>query len=155
MDVLILLTASEFLWANQGVIKCILTCSYSAEIFLYLTGKSLWPALEGTGPWSPWVAGEVLMAVFCKHRIFSTSHLPCPPYSPKYVICKRKPQLQGQTFKFQGAASECCWVDQIVFEKCCRSLRSIQQIGDQADLWHPQKSRECWRSKVWVIGWGS
>lgn len=49
-------------------------------------------------------------------------------------MCKTEPQLQGQTFKFQGAASECCWVDQNVFEKCCGTLRSIQQTGDQADL---------------------
>lgn len=70
MDVLILLTASDLLWANQGLIKYILMSSYSAEIFPYLTlaGKSLWPALEGRDPWT---AGEVLMAVFCKHSTFS------------------------------------------------------------------------------------
>lgn len=73
MDVLILSRASEFVWANQGVIKYILKCSYSAEIFPYLTlaRKYLWPALKAEDPWSPWTAEEVLR--------YSINTAPSPP----------------------------------------------------------------------------
>lgn len=128
MDVLILSTASEFLWANRGIIKYILTCSYSAGIFPYLTlaRKSLWPALEGRGPWSPWTAEEVLMAVFSKHSTFSTSHYPALPTLPN-ILCVK----ESHNCKVRLSNSKVLLLSAVELTKWY--LRSAMGVRDQSN----------------------
>lgn len=91
MDVLILSTASEFLWANQGVIKYILTCSYSAEIFSFLTlaRKSLWPALKAGFPEVHGQLGGLDGCILYTQHLLHPSHYPALP-TPPNILCVKQ-----------------------------------------------------------------